>query len=30
VNYGILKAFSGANFGVPIGRAEALLAKARK
>lgn len=29
VNYGILKAFSGANFGVPIGRAEALLARAR-
>jgi S1-C subfamily serine protease len=30
VNYGILKAFSGANFGVPIGRAEALLARARR
>jgi S1-C subfamily serine protease len=30
VNYGILKAFSGANFGVPIARAEALLARARE
>jgi S1-C subfamily serine protease len=29
VNYGILKAFSGANFGVPVSRAEALLARAR-
>jgi S1-C subfamily serine protease len=29
VNYGILKAFSGANFGVPIERATALLARAR-
>jgi S1-C subfamily serine protease len=30
VNYGILKAFAGANFGVPIGRADALLARARQ
>jgi len=29
VNYGILKAFAGANFGVPVARAEALLARAR-
>jgi len=29
VNYGILKAFSGANFGVPADRATALLEKAR-
>jgi len=29
VNYGILKAFSGANFGVPVDRAAALLARAR-
>jgi S1-C subfamily serine protease len=30
VNYGILKAFAGANFGVPISRADALLARARQ
>jgi S1-C subfamily serine protease len=29
VNYGILKAFSGANFGVPVSRAAALLDRAR-
>jgi S1-C subfamily serine protease len=29
INYGILKAFSGANFGVPVDRAASLLEKAR-
>ena len=30
VNYGILKSFRGANFGVPVLHAHALLAKARR
>ena len=29
INYGILKAFSGANFGVPVSHAVALLKRAR-
>ena len=30
VNYGILRSFRGANFGVPVRHAQALLTKARR